>query len=168
MTKVTTAIGSRNVGTDLLAKLRPSEQVGISYKVVDPESDTLRRVHQHGVETRVGGVNWLLACPDLPDLAFEATFVRTMCHEADASAVAESITSRVAEVAHYVPGHKPRVPQSGCPSKEWGGLFRVAVFLQVRCSDYLRPWAGNPDIMTAVAARVGEFLDITRTVAVPA
>ncbi len=35
----------------------------------------------------------------------------------------------------------------------------MALFLEVRGNgDYLPPWAGNLDIMTAAAARVGELL----------
>ena len=38
-------------------------------------------------------------------------------------------------------------------------MARVAIFLQVRGNgDYLPPWAGNLDIMTAAAARTGEQL----------
>jgi acetaldehyde dehydrogenase len=45
-------------------------------------------------------------------------------------------------------------------------MARVAVFLAVRGNgDYLPPWAGNLDIMTAAAARVGEQLARTRKVA---
>ena len=71
----------------------------------------------------------------------------------------------VAEVARYVPGYTLRAdPQFDPPVPEWGGLARVAVFLEVRGNgDYLPPWAGNLDIMTAAAARVGDLLAASRT-----
>ena len=38
-------------------------------------------------------------------------------------------------------------------------MARIAIFLEVRGNgDYLPPWAGNLDIMTAAAARAGEQL----------
>jgi acetaldehyde dehydrogenase len=72
----------------------------------------------------------------------------------------ESIISRVAEVAQYVPGYTLRAePQFDGPREDWEGWARVAVFLEVRGNgDYLPAWAGNLDIMTAAAARVGELL----------
>jgi acetaldehyde dehydrogenase len=66
----------------------------------------------------------------------------------------------VARVQEYVPGYQLRAePQFDDPRPEWRGLGRVAVFLQVSGNgDYLPPWAGNLDIMTAAAAEVGELI----------
>jgi acetaldehyde dehydrogenase len=60
-------------------------------------------------------------------------------------------------------------PQFDDPRPEWNGHGRVAVFLDVRGNgDYLPAWAGNLDIMTAAAARVGELLAIAKQAAVRA
>jgi acetaldehyde dehydrogenase len=80
--------------------------------------------------------------------------------DADTGAITESVLAMVAEVARYVPGYALRAdPQFDPPAEDWGGQARVAVFLEVRGNgDYLPSWAGNLDIMTAAAARVGEVL----------
>ncbi len=291
MSKATAAIvGPGNIGTDLLAKLQRSEHIEVRYMVgVDPASPGLERARDRGVETSAGGVDWLLARDEPPDLVFEATSARAhlanapryaaagiqavdltpaavgplvcppvnlrehlaapnvnmitcggqatiplvravsqvtpvpyaeivasiasrsagpgtranidefttttaraiervggaevgkaviilnpvdppmimrdtvfcaIAADADAAAITESVLAMVAEVARYVPGYTLRAdPQFDPPSDDWSGWARVALFAEVRGNgDYLPPWAGNLDIMTAAAARVGELL----------
>jgi acetaldehyde dehydrogenase len=73
-------------------------------------------------------------------------------------AVLESIHRMVERVGEYVPGYTLKAePQFDEPRDIWRGMARVAVFLQVRGGgDYLPDYAGNLDIMTAAAARVGD------------
>jgi acetaldehyde dehydrogenase len=299
MGKATAAIvGPGNIGTDLLVKLQRSEHVEPRYMVgVDPDSDGLRRARELGLEASAGGVDWLLARDDRPDLVFEATSARAhlanapryaeagiqavdltpaavgplvcpavnleehlaapnvnmitcggqatipLVHavsrvtpvpyaeivasiasrsagpgtranideftvttaraiervggadrgkaiiilnpvdppmimrdtvfcaispDADADAIIESVLAMTADVARYVPGYTLRAePQFDPPDDRWPGWARVALFLEVRGNgDYLPPWAGNLDIMTAAAVRVGDLLASSRQVGV--
>jgi acetaldehyde dehydrogenase len=79
---------------------------------------------------------------------------------ADEAAITASIHAMVAEVQEYVPGYTLRAePQFDEARPSWQGNGRVAVFLEVKGNgDYLPPYAGNLDIMTAAAARVGELM----------
>lgn len=70
-------VGSGNIGTDLLMKLRRDDLLDVRHMVgIDPSSDGLRRAREAGVETSSEGVEWLLDRPDPPEIVFEATSAR--------------------------------------------------------------------------------------------
>jgi len=98
--------------------------------------------------------------PVEPPMIMRDTIYCAIAADADADAITAAVHARVAQVQEYVPGYKLRVePQFDEPRESWGGLGRVAVFLEVRgAGDYLPEYAGNLDIMTAAAARVGELM----------
>jgi acetaldehyde dehydrogenase len=78
--------------------------------------------------------------------------------DADRDAISASIKEIAADVAAYVPGYRLRTePQFDDPTPMSGGRARVAVFVEVEgAGDFLPPYSGNLDIMTAAATRVGE------------
>jgi acetaldehyde dehydrogenase len=117
---------------------------------------------------RVGGAGRgkaiIILNPVDPPMIMRDTVFCAISPEADTDAITESVLAMTAEVARYVPGYTLRAePQFDPPNEMWPGWARVALFLEVRGNgDYLPPWAGNLDIMTAAAARVGDLLASTR------
>ncbi len=103
--------------------------------------------------------------PVEPPMIMRDTVYCAIPEGADEGAITASIEKRVAEVQEYVPGYTLRAaPQFDPPQAKWRGNGRVAVFLEVRgAGDYLPPYAGNLDIMTAAAARVGELVATSRS-----
>ena len=125
--------------------------------------DEFTETTAHAIE-RVGGARHgkaiIILNPVDPPMIMRDTVFCAIPADADTAAITASIEKRVEEVRQYVPGYALRAePQYDEPRDIWNGMARVAVFLEVRGNgDYLPPWAGNLDIMTAAAARVGELL----------
>ena len=88
----------------------------------------------------------------------------------DEAAVAASIEAMVGQVAAHVPGYRLKSPPvfDPGPFATPGGpaAGRVTVLLEVEgAGDWFPPYAGNLDIMTASAVRVGEVLATQRVAA---
>lgn len=101
--------------------------------------------------------------PAEPPILMRNTVYCALPEDADRDAVARSIEEMVAEVASYVPGYRLKSPPlfDDGPFETPGGraATRVTVLLEVEgAGDYLPTYAGNLDIMTASAVRVGETI----------
>ena len=95
-----------------------------------------------------------------PPMIMRDTVFCAIGPDADHDAIRASVYAMVDAVREYVPGYTMRAePQFDDPSPDWGGNGRVGVFLEVKGNgDYLPPFAGNLDIITAAAARIGELM----------
>jgi acetaldehyde dehydrogenase len=105
--------------------------------------------------------------PVVPPMIMRDTVFCAISPDADHGAITASVHEMIAEVQQYVPGYTLRAdPQFDDPRPGWSGHARVAIFLEVKGrGDYLPPYAGNLDIMTAAAARVGELMAAAKLVA---
>ena len=128
--------------------------------------DEFTRTTASGIE-KVGGARRgkaiIILNPAEPPMLMQDTIFCAIPADADRDAIAASIKEIAADVAAYVPGYRLRTePQFDDPTPMSGALFgqyraRVAVFVEVEgAGDFLPPYSGNLDIMTAAATRVGE------------
>lgn len=78
--------------------------------------------------------------------------------EVDGKAIREAVDRMVAAVAKYVPGYRLKAPVSLDEQETpWGRMPVFIVLLQVEgAGEFLPKYAGNLDIMTSAASRVGE------------
>ncbi|HTF48797.1 MAG TPA: acetaldehyde dehydrogenase (acetylating) [Pseudonocardia sp.] len=119
---------------------------------------TARAVEEVGGAER--GKAIIVLNPVEPPMIMRDTVFCMVGAETDRGAIIRSIHDMVAQVQGYVPGYTLRAePQFDEPRPDWRNNARVAVFLEVKGNgDYLPPYAGNLDIMTAAAAQVGELI----------
>jgi acetaldehyde/propanal dehydrogenase len=110
---------------------------------------TARGIEEVGGATR--GKAIIILNPAEPPLIMRDTVHCLTVDDPDEKAITESLNAMVEEVQTYVPGY--RVVN--------GPVFdgrRVSVFLEVEgLGDFLPAYAGNLDIMTAAALKVGEM-----------
>ncbi|RMI27508.1 acetaldehyde dehydrogenase (acetylating), partial [Nocardia stercoris] len=123
--------------------------------------DEFTKVTSKGVETIGGaarGKAIIILNPAEPPMIMRDTIFCAIPEDADHDAITESVHRMVADIQQYVPGYRLlNEPQFDEPSVVSGGLAKVSVFVEVEgAGDFLPPYSGNLDIMTAAATRVGE------------
>jgi acetaldehyde dehydrogenase len=93
--------------------------------------------------------------PADPPLIMRDTIFCALPGGTDNARVLASILAMVADVQSYVPGYRLLAEPQFQDADDGGG--RVITMVEVEgAGDYLPPYAGNLDIMTAAAVRVGE------------
>jgi acetaldehyde dehydrogenase len=123
--------------------------------------DEFTKTTSKGVEV-IGGATRgkaiIILNPAEPPMIMRDTIFCAIPEDADQDAITKSIKEVAAEVQTYVPGYRLlNEPQFDPPSVHSGGQAVVTVFVEVEgAGDYLPPYAGNLDIMTAAATKVGE------------
>jgi acetaldehyde dehydrogenase len=101
--------------------------------------------------------------PAEPPIMMRNTVYCALPDDADRKVVADSIERMVAGVAAYVSGYRLKSPpvfdDGPFPTPGGEAAGRVIALLEVEgAADFLPAYAGNLDIMTAAAVRVGEAL----------
>ncbi len=117
---------------------------------------TSKSIEKLGGATR--GKAIIILNPADPPMIMRDTIFCAIPADADTDAIAESIHKREKEIQAYVPGYRLlQDPQFDPPSVINGGYARVSIFVEVEgAGDFLPPYAGNLDIMTAAATKVGD------------
>ncbi len=116
-----------------------------------------------GVESIGGaarGKAIIILNPAEPPMIMRDTIFCAVDPDADTDAITASVHAMEEAVQQYVPGYRLlQEPQFDGPSELTGGHRRVSIFVEVEgAGDYLPPYSGNLDIMTAAAARVGDSI----------
>lgn len=123
--------------------------------------DEFTQTTSAGIET-IGGAKKgkaiIILNPAEPPMIMRDTIFCAIPADADQDAISTAIRKREKEIQEYVPGYRLlQEPQFDPPSEISGGMARVAIFVEVEgAGDFLPPYAGNLDIMTAAAVKVGE------------
>jgi acetaldehyde dehydrogenase len=129
--------------------------------------DEFTKTTSKGIETIGGAVRGkaiIILNPADPPMIMRDTIFCAIPEDADTDAIAESIHKREKEIQSYVPGYRLlQDPQFDPPSAINGGHARVSIFVEVEgAGDFLPPYSGNLDIMTAAATKVGEEIAKTK------
>jgi len=123
--------------------------------------DEFTRTTSSGVETIGGaarGKAIIILNPAEPPMIMRDTIYCAVAPDADRDSIIASIFAMEKAVQEYVPGYRLlQEPQIDEPSAATQGQTKVSVFVEVEgAGDFLPPYAGNLDIMTAAATQVGQ------------
>ena len=117
--------------------------------------DEFTRTTSRGLELVGGaarGKAIVVLNPADPPLIMRDTIFCAVAEDADTEAVTASVVTMAGAVARYVPGYRLLSEPQFDPVP---GALRVAIFVEIAgAGDFLPPYAGNLDIMTAAATRV--------------
>ena len=125
--------------------------------------DEFTRTTAAGVES-IGGAQQgkaiIILNPAEPPMIMRDTIFAMVPPESDTDAIVQSIVAMEKAVQEYVPGYRLlQEPQLDDPSPATLGQTKVSIFVEVEgAGDYLPPYSGNLDIMTAAATQVGEHI----------
>jgi acetaldehyde dehydrogenase len=125
--------------------------------------DEFTRTTAAGVET-IGGAERgkaiIILNPAEPPMIMRDTIYCAVAPDADRDAIIASVFAMEKAVQEYVPGYRLlQEPQIDDPSPATRGQTKVSVFVEVEgAGDFLPPYAGNLDIMTAAATQVGQTI----------
>jgi acetaldehyde dehydrogenase len=129
--------------------------------------DEFTRTTSRGIEV-IGGARRgkaiIVLNPADPPMIMRDTIFCAVPADSDVAAIAASVQQMAAHVASYVPGYRlltePQFDSASVPTPEGpAAMTRVSIFVEVEgAGDYLPPYAGNLDIMTAAAAVVGDAI----------
>jgi acetaldehyde dehydrogenase len=125
--------------------------------------DEFTRTTAKGVET-IGGAERgkaiIILNPAEPPMIMRDTIFCAVAPDADRDAISESVVRMQQQVQEYVPGYRLlQDAQFDDASPATQGKTKVSIFVEIEgAGDYLPPYAGNLDIMTAAAAQVGESI----------
>jgi acetaldehyde dehydrogenase len=128
--------------------------------------DEFTRTTARAIE-RVGGAQegkaiMVLNPADPPIMMRNTLYAVPASGALDEAAVRASIERRVAAVAEYVPGYRCKSVVVDEQQTRWGTVPVVVALLEVQgAGDFLPAYAGNLDIMTAAASRVGRRIAAT-------
>ncbi|HEY8346794.1 MAG TPA: acetaldehyde dehydrogenase (acetylating) [Symbiobacteriaceae bacterium] len=116
----------------------------------------------HGLEAiggaRKGKAIIILNPADPPILMRNTIYVVPEADEVDEGAIRDSVERMVADVQRYVPGYRLKPVVFDRRDTPWGAKTVITMLLEVEgAGDFLPPYSGNLDIMTASARRVGEL-----------
>jgi acetaldehyde dehydrogenase len=125
--------------------------------------DEFTRTTAAGVES-IGGAEQgkaiIILNPAEPPMIMRDTIFCAVPPDADTDAIIASVQAMEKAVQGYVPGYRLlQEPQIDPPSEATRGQVKVSIFVEVEgAGDYLPPYSGNLDIMTAAATQVGEHI----------